>query len=367
MRHPPTAASIGAEDRPLPKRRKVRFASVLAALALVLGACGDDPDAGPTRLTILSHESFDDGVTSETFAAFTAVTGIEVVVIASSDAGAMVNQAILTKDNPLADVIFGVDDTFLSRAIDGGIFLAHEAAGLAEVDPRLVHPGNLVTPISYGDVCINYDKAWFSDSGLSIPTTLEDLRDPDVASLLAVMHPATSSPGLAFLLATVDAYGEEGWQGFWADLRDGGVTVTSGWSAAYYGEFSRYDGDRPLVLSYASSPPVEVFYADPPIDEAPTGVITDGCYRQIEFAGVLEGTEYPEAAGALVDFMLSLEFQNQIPESWLVYPANSQATLPPAFAAHTVLPDDPSQFDTDYISSNRERWINEWISVMEGR
>lgn len=349
-------------------RHPLRTAAMAVVLALGVAACGSNGEGTPTRLTILSHDSFADGVTEDSFAAFTEATGIEVAVLAVADAGAMVTQAVLSKDNPLADVLFGVDDTFLSRAIDGEIFLAHTAAGLSNVDPALLPEGNLVTPISYGDVCINYDKEWFADSGTTVPSTLEELRDPAYARLLAVTHPATSSPGLAFLLATIDVYGEEGWKDFWADLRDGGVTVTSGWSEAYYDKFTRYGvGDRPLVLSYASSPPVEVFYADPPIDEAVTGVITDGCYRQIEYAGVLDGTDYPEAASQLIDYMLSLEFQNQIPESWLVYPANREATLPPVFAEFTVLPEDPTRFDTDLISANRERWISEWVALMENR
>lgn len=334
---------------------------------MVLVACGGEPTGTPTKLTILAHDSFEDEVSDETFAAFTEATGIEVVVLAGGDAGAMVTQAVLTKDNPLADVLFGVDDTFLSRALDGEIFRVHETDGLANVDPSFLYPGNLVTPISYGDVCVNYDKEWFADAGITPPATLEDLRDPDMAGRLAVMDPATSSPGLAFLLATIDAYGEDGWHDFWADLRDGGITVTAGWSEAYYGDFTRYGGDLPLVVSYASSPPAEVMFADPPTDIAPTGVITDRCYRQIEYAGVLDGTDHPDEAGQLVDFMLSLEFQTQVPETWFVYPANNLATLSPIFATHTVLPANPTRFVADHISSNRERWINEWLAVMEGR
>ncbi len=349
-------------------RHPVRTLAIACLIAFGLAACTPQSADTPSRLTILSHDSFADGVTDETFAAFTEATGIEVVIVAVNDAGAMVTQAVLSKDNPLADVLFGVDDTFLSRAVDAEIFRAHTAANLDDVDPGLVPEGNLVTPISYGDVCINYDIEWFADSGMTVPTTLEELRHPSYASLLAVMHPATSSPGLAFLLATIDVYGEDGWKDFWSDLRDGGVTVTPGWTEAYYDQFTRYGvGDRPLVVSYASSPPVEVFYADPPIDEAVTGVITEGCYRQIEYAGILDGTDYPEEAGQLIDFMLSLEFQNQIPESWLVYPSNSTGTLPPVFAQFTVLPDKPTRFDTDLISSNRERWINEWVTLMEDR
>jgi thiamine transport system substrate-binding protein len=119
------------------------------------------------------------------------------------------------------------------------------------------------------------------------------------------------------------------------------------------------------VVSYASSPPAEVLFADPPTDVAPTAVITDGCYRQVEYAGILEGTEHPEEAGLLIDYMISVEFQDQVPESWFVFPVNPAATLSEVFATHAVLPDDPTRFDPQYIAENRDRWIDEWIEVME--
>jgi thiamine transport system substrate-binding protein len=359
--YPEPRVPAGAERRPWTRT------ILLSLILLAAAACGGEPAERPARLTILAHDSFDDGVTPTTFAAFTEETGIEVVVLAAGDAGAMVTQAVLTRENPLADVLFGVDDTFLSRALDGEIFLPYRASGVDRVDPSLLRTDDLVTPISYGDVCLNYDRDWYASSGVEPPASLDDLRDPDVASRLVVLHPATSSPGLAFLLATVDHYGEDGWQEFWANLRDGGVEVTSGWTEAYYGEFTRHGGDRPLVVSYASSPPAEVMFADPPTDTAPTGVMTSGCYRQVEYAGILDGTAYPEAAALLIDFMLSTVFQDQVPESWFVYPVSNEATLPPVFQEHTVLPSDPTRFDTALIASNRERWINEWVNLMERR
>lgn len=338
----------------------------ITILATVLAACGPGTAETPDTIRLLSHDSFRDAVTEQTFAAFEQATGIDVEVIAAGDAGSMVNQAILSRDNPLADVLFGVDDTFLTRALDNELFVPYRADGVDTVDPSLLVDGDPVTPIDYGDVCINYDKGWFSDNGVAVPETLEELRRPEIASLLVVTHPATSSPGLAFVLATIEEYGEGGWLDFWQDLKDGGVRVVSSWSTAYYEAFTRYGGDRPLVLSYASSPPAEVLFAEEPTDEAPTGVLTEGCYRQVEYAGILAGSDYEEAAGDLIDFMMSTAFQEQIPESWFVYPANGNAQLPPVFAEHTVLPPDPARLDPTEIGSNRERWIDEWIAVAEG-
>lgn len=347
--------------------RTGRILSLLMATALA-GACSDPPlsDAqAPETLTILSHDSFAGGVTDETFAAFTADTGIEVEVVAAGDAGGAVNQAILTRDNPLADVLFGVDDTFLSRALDEDIFVVYESALLDRVPDRLVvDDEHRVTPIDYGDVCINYDIGWFEDNMMEPPQTLEDLVAPEYAGLLVVEDPARSSPGLAFLIATVERFGDE-WPGYWESLVANDVNVAPDWDTAYYADFTRYGGDDPLVVSYASSPPAEVMFAEEPVESAPTGVMTDGCYRQIEFAGILANTDHPEAAGRLIDFMLGVEFQETIPTTWFVFPANVDASLPEVFEENTVIPDEPVQVSPADIAANRDAWLDLWRRVVQ--
>ena len=344
----------------------MRRAWLSMAVVVALSACSEPIPAAPESLRLIAHDSFVDAVTEETFSGYTASTGIEVEIIAGGDAGAMVNQAILSKDNPLADVLFGVDDTFLSRALDEAVFVEHASPLLEKVVAGLHPSTEMVTPIDFGDVCINYDKGWFEDNQRAVPTTLDDLRDPDYASTLTVEHPATSSPGLAFMLATIREYGEDGWLDFWADLRAGGVGVVSNWNTAYYGDFVPYGGDSAMVVSYASSPPAEVVFATEPIDEAPTGVIEAGCYRQVEYAGVLAGTSYPKAAGELIDHMLSVEFQETIPLTWFVFPANQDAELPQVFVDNTTIPENTVRFDHTAIADNRDRWIDEWVAVMEG-
>lgn len=342
-----------------------RTLTLLTVVALLAGCNGDGETAStPDTLTIVSHDSFADGVTDETFAAFTQETGIAVEVVAAGDAGGTVNQAILTRDNPLGDVLFGVDDTFLSRALEEDLFTPHESENLASVDPSLVlDPEHRVTPIDFGDVCLNYDIGWFDDAGLEPPQTLDDLVAPEYAGLLVTEDPASSSPGLAFLLATVDRYGED-WPGYWESLVANDVKIVSDWDTAYYADFTRYGGDRPLVVSYASSPPAEVIFAEEPLDSAPTGVVADGCYRQIEFAGVLANGDYPEASGELIDFMLSPEFQAEIPTTWFVFPANEEVELPEVFADNTIVPDDPASIDPAEIAANRDRWLDLWRQVV---
>lgn len=340
----------------------------VVALALALMACSERTTSDtPETLRLITHDSFA-GPAEETgaFEAFTSQTGISVEIIAAGDAGSLVNQAVLTKDNPLADVLFGVDDTFLSRALEEGIFTTHKAEETDAIDPNLVDREFRVTPIDYGDVCINYDKAWFDNSSIQVPGDLDALRANLYAEHLTVEHPATSSPGLAFMLATIDRFGEDGWLDYWSDLREGGVKVASDWDSAYYGDFTRYGGSSSMVVSYASSPPAEVIFAEEALDAAPTGVIDAGCYRQVEYAGVLDGSSYPQAAGRLIDYMLSVEFQETIPLNWFVFPVNRNAILPDAFVEYAVIPDDPARFAASYVAENRDRWIDEWIGVMEG-
>ncbi|MGH8928734.1 MAG: thiamine ABC transporter substrate-binding protein [Acidimicrobiia bacterium] len=338
--------------------------TIILLVAIAMASCGPGEEQGPVTITLMAHDSFADAVTEETFAAFTAQTGHQVEVLAAGDAGAMVNQAILTVDNPVADVIFGVDDTFLTRAVAGGILDSYVSDQLEVVQEGLRSEGDLVTPIDYGDVCINYDKAAFVET--PAPSTLDDLLLPEYRGQLVVEDPSTSSPGLAFLLATIDRFGEGGWQEYWEGLKTNDILVAPGWTEAYYGEFSggAGEGDRPLVVSYASSPPAEVIFSETPIDEAPTGVITDGCYRQVEYAGVLSGTEVAEPAGQLIDYMLSTPFQDTIPLTWFVFPASTEATLPSEFVSHTAIPENPVQMDPDLIEDNRQTWLEQWADIL---
>lgn len=352
-------------------------ALLVVIVALLAGACGgesvDAPSTTPSEtttstsmdlvlpeepitLTLLTHDSF--LVSEGILDTFTLETGIRVELLQGGDAGAVVNQAILTKDNPLADVLFGVDNNLLGRALNAGIFDPYTSS-VAPLPAELLADG--VTPIDFGDVCLNYRIESLEARGLEPPATLDDLLSPEYAGTLVVENPLTSSPGLAFLLATIDIYGEPGWQEYWRQLLANDVVVTAGWEDAYYGPFAT--GERPLVVSYASSPPVEVIFADPPTTTAPTGVVTAGCYRQVEYAGVLAGTEHPAEARRLVDFMLTPLFQEDIPLNMFVFPANPAAQLPAEFLEYTRLPESPSLLDPARIEANRERWLAEWDSL----
>ena len=331
----------------------------LAAALLVVGSCADTERAD--TVTLLAHDFF--AVTPEVLEAFTAETGITVEVILGGDAGIVVNQALLTAGNPVADVLFGVDTTLLSRALDGDVFIPYTSPALGLVPEEFVVDSR-VTPVDFGDVCLNYDRAAFADT--APPATLRDLAHPRFAGMLVVEDPSISSPGLAFLLATIAEFGEEGdytWKDYWTDLRRNDVLVASDWGTAYYGHFSgASDGDRPVVVSYASSPGAELVFTDPPPAESSTATLTSGCFRQVEYAGILRGTTRRGAAEELIDFLLTREFQEDVPGSMFVYPVRPDAALPdwigeaPPAPITTIEPAD--------IESNRERWLAEWTQLV---
>ncbi len=340
------------------------YGLMIAVIALAAASCSAD-DAETNEVVLMTHGSF--AVSDGVLEAFTEQTGIAVSVLRSADAGAMVSQAILTKDNPVADVLYGIDNTFLSRAIDEDLFLPHRAAAIDTVSESLRVEGNLVTPIDFGDVCLNLDPDGLASLGLGIPDRLVDLADPAYRGVLVVEDPSTSSPGLAFLLATIATFGEDGaypWQAYWRDLVANDVRIVPGWEQAYYGEFSggSGEGDRPIVVSYATSPVAEVYFGD--LDAAPTTIVEDGCFRQVEYAGILNGTKAEKAAKQLVDFLLDTTFQEDMPLNMFVFPANAGTPLPDVFVDHAVTPAGSILMDSALIDENRERWIAEWATVV---
>ncbi len=349
------------------------LASGLAALALVTAACSSDdaPAAEPAPITLVTYDSFPDADTSmnEALEAFSAETGIAVEILVAGDTGTMLSKAALTVGNPEGDVMWGIDNTFLSRALNEGVFEAAATAVGAELPEAFTQlsPDGLAVPVDFGDVCINYDIAWFADAGIEPPASLADLIDPAYADLLVVQNPATSSPGLAFLLATIDEFGDDGWQNYWTALRDNGVQVLDGWTEAYYGSFTGAGGsDRPLVVSYGSSPPAEVIFAEPARDDAPTAVVASTCFRQVEFAGVLAGTEHPDEAAQLLDFLVGETFQAELALNLFVYPSNPAVDLPQEFIDFALVPESSRSVEPERIDANRSDWIDAWTTIVLG-
>ncbi|MHA6512649.1 thiamine ABC transporter substrate-binding protein [Tessaracoccus sp. Z1128] len=342
------------------------LAASVAALALV--ACAGSPQsttttgpssaAGPTEtstLTVFTHDAFT--LPDELKASFAEQTGYDVTYTTPGDAGALVNQLILTKDSPLGDVVFGIDNTFASRASDEGVLAPYTSPAAATVPEEFQAPD--LTPVDYGDVCINADKAWFEDHALPVPVTLDDLAEPEYKDLLVVTNPASSSPGLAFLIATVGAKGE-GYLEYWRSLMDNGTKIASGWTDAYYTDFSGADGKgpRPLVLSYATSPAFTVSG-----DESTTVALLETCFRQVEYAGVIAGAENEVGARKFIDFMLTPEVQAAIPENLYMFPVVPGTPLPEQWERFAALPDAPIEVPQEEIGASRDEWIRAWTDA----
>jgi thiamine transport system substrate-binding protein len=265
---------------------------LMIIVMLGFNSCGPK---SPVTLSVMTHDSF--AASESVIAAFEKANNVKAVFLKSGDAGAALNKAILTVDAPLADVFYGVDNTFLSRAVQSGIYVPYASPLLMQIpDEYKLDPQDRALPVDYGDVCINYDKTYFSTHNLPVPVTLEDLVKPEYSKLLVVENPATSSPGLAFLLATIKHFGNSGYLDFWKSLRANGLVVVDGWETAYYTNFSGSSGHggQPLVVSYASSPAAEVVFSATPLTDTPiASILGPGtCFRQVEFVGILKGTKH---------------------------------------------------------------------------
>ena len=356
----------------MPRRQLLITTAGLAAAALALTACssGDDDTASPSGtptagkdVTLVTHDSFalSDGILDD----FTKKTGITVKVVQPGDAGTLVNQLVLTKDAPLGDATFGIDNTFASRATDEGIVVPYTSSAPAAADAAKHGGGDGLTAIDYGDVCINVDHAWFKKRNLTEPVTLDDLTKPAYKDLLVVPNAVTSSPGFAFLLATIGAKGEDGWQDYWTALKKNGLKVADGWSDAYYTDFSGGGGGgpRPLVLSYASSPPETVPEGG---GDATTGALLGTCFRQTEYAGVLVGAKNPVGAQELIDFLLSDEVQADIPGSMYMYPVSTSVQIPDEWTKWAPLSPHPFDVPSDDITAHRSEWLADWSATVIG-
>ena len=323
---------------------------IVSFLVVITSACSSSSsntstDATPNEVTLLAYNAFtpQEGI----FDAFTAATGAKVKVVTGGDSGVLVSKAILTAGTPEGDVLWGLDNTLLSRAQKADLLTSYE-------------------PVDTGDICVNYDKQWFASRDIAPPTSLEDLALPTYKNLLVVQDPVASSPGLGFLLGTIAHFGVDKWQNYWKSLKENGVRVSPDWTTAYTIDFSGSSGKGkyPLVVSYGSSPPAEVLYAEKPTDTPPTAVIESTCFRQTEYVGALRGTRNPNLAAKLISYLLDVPFQESMPLSLFVFPTNQKASLPDLFTKFAVAPKNPLTLDPANIEKNRDAWLNSWRDII---
>jgi thiamine transport system substrate-binding protein len=353
-------------------RVAVFAAATTAALGLTACSVTGTTDSGTgggknKQVVVATHDSW--AMSKSVMQQFTKQTGYRVQIESNGDAGQLTNKLVLTKGSPIADMVYGIDNTFSSRAVDQGILTPYtpktEAPAARRFEPQDQRTADQLTPVDYSDVCVNVDDTWFAQHHLAAPKTLDDLTKPAYKGLFVTPGASTSSPGLAFLLATIAKYGENGWQGYWKKLMANDTLVTSGWSDAYEVDFTAGGGkgDRPIVLSYASSPPFTI----PPGKSTPTtSALLDTCFRQVEYAGLLKGAENPAGAKAFIDFMQGKEFQAALPDNMYVFPVDTGTALPKAWARYAPTPKSPYDVPPQDIAAHRDAWLRAWGDIVTG-
>lgn len=340
--------------------KHITLSALATACASLVLACATLSSAQAAELRVLTHSSF--GVPKPLLKQFETDTGVKLVVSKAGDAGEMLNKLILTKASPIADVVYGIDNSLASKALGADVLDTYTGPA-ASRSSAVALPG--LVPVDYGYVTVNYDKAWFAKSKLALPKTLDDLAQAPYAKLLVVQNPATSSPGYAFMLSTIGAMGEEKAFDWWGRMRANGVKVAKGWSEAYYTEFSRNGGKYPLVVSYASSPAAEIFYAKEKLTEAPTGSLSlpGGVFRQVEGVALVKGGKERAAAEKFVEFMRSPAVQQQMQTEMWMFPVEAGV----ARADVMKFAPEPTQFDSPEgkdIAEKGAGWVARWTKVV---
>lgn len=340
----------------------------LVVLSLVTVGCGRGSavsDDRPKEVVVLTYDSYvlPEGAAQD----FERRTGARITLIQAGDSADMLTKALLSAGSPEADVIFGVDDV-LAQRVTGTDLLEVVDPSIQEQVPsryRLDGPvGDRLVAIDHGEVCLNVDSEWFADHDLAEPRTLDDLTAPRYRDLTVVSSPVTSGPGMAFLIGTVVTFGEDGWLDYWRRLDANGLTVRPSWSDAYYNDYTVSGGSRPIVLSYASSPPAEVIFSEGRRSEPASTIMEASCVAQTEYVGILKGTRNKLLAEDLVRTMLGRDWQEQLPLANFVYPV-TDVDLPEQFRTWAPPVDDPLRLPGGVVAADRERWIEQWRSTME--
>lgn len=318
-------------------------------------------------LDVLVYDSY--AVSEELVAKFETDNGVKLQFIEAGDGTELLNRAILTKDAPIADVILGINSVLVSRALENDLLESYAAPALGKIAERYkIDAENRVLPFDHANVCLNYDTEYFAEKNLAVPTKLEDLITPAYQGMLSIENPVSSTPGLAFMLLTIDIFGEDGYLLYWQDLAENGAEIVPDWSTAYYTNFTAGGGDghQPIVVSYDTSPAAAPFYAEEPMEKAPTAAVVadDTCFEMIEYIGILKGTEKADLAQKFVDAVLSPEWQSDMPGQMFVYPVNADAEIPEIFTKFAPLPENPVSIAPAIVAENFETWLQKWSNAI---
>lgn len=325
---------------------------ILVAVILVVGGCKKET---PKNLTVYTYSSFSVKLIDNIKNHFKTKYNLTVDFKSFSDTGPLFNQLLQEKNNPVADVVIGLDSSYFAKALKEDLFQPYQPANLSLVNKDLIFdPEYRLIPFDYGYVLFNYDSQKLD----SLPKTHRDLLQPQFKKKIIISNPLTSSPGQVFLLTTIALYGEDGYLDYWRQLKANLLTIAPGWDEAY-GMYT--NGEAPIVLSYGTSPAYHLLYEN--TERYQALILDDAAYAQIEGAGIIKNTANLTNAKLLMDYLLSAEFQALIPENQFMYPVRSDVTLPESFRIAAKV-DKILNLPLDKVTANLERWLQEWEQVI---
>ena len=327
----------------------MRLTIIAAGLALfALMALAETP-----KLTVMTYDSFvaDWGPGPAIEKAFEASCDCDLEFVATGDGAALLARIQLEGSRSEADVVLGLDTNLTARAAASGLFAAHGQAD--EWDLPVAWTDPLFVPFDWGYFAFVHDTTRLPIA----PKNLKALADSDAT--IVIQDPRSSTPGLGLLLWVKSAYGDEA-GAVWEALADNIVTVTPGWSEAYFGVF--LEGEADMVLSYTTSPAYHLI-----VEEDTTKVAAafdEGHYMQIEVAGILAATDQPELAAQFLEFIGSDEFQSVIPTTNWMYPAKVPAAgLPKGFET-LVEPATAHLYPSGETEVVRAQALQEWLDAL---
>ena len=320
------------------------------------------------EIKVLAYDSFN--LDKNLIKEFEKTSGYKVKIIPSGGGGELVNKLVLSKNTPMGDVSVGIDSTFAGRTIKEKIFQNNNVKLPEGAEKYVIAGDKTLTPISHGQICLNADKQWFDSKNIKTPETFTDIIKPEYKNLFASINPTTSSAGLGFFLSTVAKFGENGWQKYWQDLKNNGMKISKDWSGAYNVDFTAGEGKgtKPIVVSYVTSPleTLETSQSSSNLPESTTKTValTDTCYDQVEYAGIVRNAKNKEGAEKFIEFMLSKKVQDVLLDTMYVFPVSNEATIPDEVLQHTPPVENALRLDPVVLEEKRQEWLREWNSII---
>ncbi len=334
-------------------KKSLLFALCLLCAVYVSAKASKEEAAQEAQtLVVYATDSFlsEWGPAPQVFPKFEEKYGIKIESRQVGSAGEIVNLVIMDKGKQSADIIIGADNNLLSTLLDNDVLAPYKPAGIEKVKDELLFDKTYhLIPYDYSFFALVYD----SNKIKNPPKSLDDLLKPEYKKSLIIMDPRTSSPGLGFLMWTVKCKGE-GYKDYWKKLMPNILTVSESWSSGY-GLFT--NGEAPMVTSYTTSPAYHVEYDK--IENIKTVLFDEGNYMQTEGAGILKNAPHMDAAKKFMDFILSEDFQKEIPLTNWMYPV-TDIPMPASYKSAPVS-DKPLLLEPKEISKNMDSWLNGWL------